>query len=46
MSWGVDPSLFFRGRSSFKSHRDQSCIVGDIIAYMKVLVFRQVRDRL
>lgn len=46
MGWGVDPLLFLRGRSNLESHRDQSCIVGDIVAYVKMLVFRQVRDRL
>jgi len=45
MGWRVDPRLV-RGCSNLEGHRDQASIVGDIVTYTKLLVFRQVRDRL
>jgi len=45
MGWRVDPRLV-RSCSNLESHRDQTGVVGDIVAYTKLLVFRQVRDRL
>ena len=45
MGWWVDP-WFARGSSNLESHRNQSRIVCHIIAYAKLLVVRQVRDRL
>ena len=45
MGWRVDPRLTRTG-SNLESHCDQTCIVCDVVTYMKLLVFRQVRDRL
>ena len=45
MGWWVDPG-FVCARPNLESHRDQPRIVSDIVANVKVGVFRQVRDRL
>lgn len=45
VGWRVDPWLVRTG-SDLESHRDQAHIVSDVVAYLKLLVFRQVRDRL
>ena len=45
VGWRVDPRLVRTG-SNFESHCDQTRIVCDVVTYMKLLVFRQVRDRL
>ena len=45
VGWRVNPWLV-RSRSNLEGHCDQTCIVCDVVSYMKLLVFRQVRDRL
>ena len=45
VGWRVDPWLV-RTRPNLESHRDHARVVGDVVPYVKLPVFRQVRDRL
>lgn len=45
MGWRVDPRLVWGG-PNLESHRNQTRIMGNVVADVKLVVFRQVRDRL